>query len=49
MQRIININWNDIQSIKKAERKKARLENMGFSLADTQNFNQTSILTYRKP
>ncbi len=49
MKTLISVNWNNPFSIQKAERKKRRLENQGYNLEKTQNFNQISILTYSKP
>jgi hypothetical protein len=43
----ITINWQDDNSIKKAERRKAFLENKGYTLIDTTNLLNTSILTYK--
>jgi hypothetical protein len=42
--KVIKVDWRDIKSIKKAERKKLRLENAGWIL-----FSETNTtLTYRK-
>lgn len=42
----IKTDWNDLKSIKQAERQKARLENAGYTLiAESIRFNQ-STLTY---
>ena len=39
-----------IKDEQKAELKKARLENSGFNLVQTQNLNQNiTLLTYKKP
>lgn len=35
----ININWLSVESIKKAQREKARLENKGYKLLNTININ----------
>jgi len=43
----ITINWQDDNSIKKAERRKAFLENKGYALIDTVILSNTSILTYK--
>lgn len=45
----IEINNNDPQSIKKAEKKKARLENLGFNLIKTEQYGVNKwILHYKK-
>jgi hypothetical protein len=45
---IISINLNCINSIKKAEFKKRKLENNNFNLINTVIQGNLSILTYRK-
>jgi len=42
----INIDWNDIKSINKAETQKARLENKGYALVRTINGLNKSQLRY---
>ena len=45
MKQTININWNDLKSIKDAERVKTRLENKGFNLikTETTGLDKTSM------
>ena len=43
----ITINWQDDNSIKRSERRKAFLENKGYTLIDTTSLLNTSILTYK--
>jgi len=42
----VSVNWNNEKSIQNAERKKARLENLGYSLINTQSNLDSAILTY---
>ena len=44
----IKFNFDDLKSIKKAERKKARLENKGFNLIKDEKIGNFFILTYSK-
>lgn len=44
----VNIDWNDEKSIKAGERKKARLENAGYSLFQTVGGLFHCQLYYRK-
>jgi len=41
-------NWNDIKSIREANKLKARLENQGYTLVDTFNSTNKSSLIYVK-
>ena len=42
----IIVDWNDIKSIKNAERRKVSLENKGFTLLETVNTLNTSAMYY---
>jgi len=46
MRKTIVIDWNDLSSIKKAEKTKLQLENLGYSLIRTQSTPEGAILTY---
>lgn len=41
---IVSVNWNDLKSIKRAEKKKARLENQGYSLKENSENKLVYIL-----
>ncbi len=43
----ITINWQDDNSIKRSERRKAFLENKGYTLIETTTLLNTSIFTYK--
>jgi hypothetical protein len=42
----IRFNWTDMASVKKAERKKARLENAGYTLKGTFSSGNECSITY---
>ena len=44
--KVIQINWNDEHSLRDAEKRKSRLENMGYSLEKTVGGLSTSELVY---
>jgi len=44
----IKINWNDINSIKKAENKKTRLENSGYQLVSNFGGMNETVMIYKK-
>jgi len=44
--KVIKVDWNDERSIREAEKSKARLENMGYSLVNTRGGLSTSELVY---
>lgn len=44
----IKINWNDLNSIRQAERLKSRLENKGYTLKTTISGFNTATLIYKK-
>ncbi len=48
MRKYIDIDYNDLQSIKKAEQRKTKLENQGFNLKHTfvDTIKNTAVLTY---
>ena len=50
MKQIININYEDINSINQAEKLKSNLENKGFSLIDTipNGFNKFNLIMVLK-
>ena len=48
MKQTVTTDWNDIKSIKQAERKKAKLENQGYTLIATTGGLFTSTLHYIK-
>jgi len=44
---LVKVDWNDTGSIKKAERKKLKLENDGYTLVRTTGGPFTTTLVYR--
>jgi len=46
---IITIDWNNLQDIKAAEKKKLRLENNGYTLIRTVSGLVCSVLVYAPP
>ena len=46
--RTVSVNWEDVKSIRKAERQKSRLENQGYTLIRTIAGVTTSRLVYEK-
>jgi len=43
------INWTSEESIKRAERKKQRLENLGLVPIKTVSWSDGAVITYAKP
>jgi len=44
----IEVNWNSLKSIRKAEKLKAKCENAGYTLIETYGGITTSTLVYAK-
>ena len=44
----IHVNWNSLDSIRKAEKQKLRLENKGFTLIHTDSSFNSATMTYSK-
>ena len=47
--KIITVNWNDIKSIKNAEKQKTRLENLGYTFIKSEGGLFHSKLYYHEP
>ena len=45
----VYINWTSEESIKRAERKKQRLENLGLVPIKTVSWSDGAVITYAKP
>jgi len=46
--RLVRVDWNNMKSIKSAEKMKARLENIGYSLTNTVSGANSAVLVYNK-
>jgi len=48
MTKIINVNLRSLEGIARAEKEKARLENLGYTLVDTSSGLDSATLLYKK-